>query len=89
MVFYSATGPLKFELKEDNPDAWNIIQNFKDTSKMVEIYGCLDNNVGACGFPSWHVRAAVPLVGAMVIKPGQNAPPKEVPSSRCETCFNS
>jgi uncharacterized repeat protein (TIGR01451 family) len=94
VVFSSTTGHGKLELLQDPNylDAWKIIEDFKDTSKMVEIYGCLDPSdvIGNCKLQILHVRAAVPLVGAMAIEPIEKVPNEVVPSSEgCKTCKGS
>jgi uncharacterized repeat protein (TIGR01451 family) len=88
VIFSSATGHGKLELNEDPgyQDAWNIVEDLIDTSKLVEIYGCENTTTGSCGLQTWQVRAAVPLVGAMVVNP--QSTPDETPNSttECETC---
>jgi hypothetical protein len=80
ILFSSATGHDKFELVQDigqndslntsYSEAWNTVDMLKDTSKLVEIYGCEDTYTGPQPiYPKLHVRAAVEPVGAWVINP--------------------
>jgi hypothetical protein len=88
--FSSVTGHGKFELLEDTnyPDAWDVINHLKGTSKLVEVYGCEDmsNTIPVNPLYVLHLRAAVPLAGAMVVNP-KNATGKVIGSTQgCTVC---